>query len=134
MIAPADQLKVASTVVSLSTRHSVNVPSLSQLVPVSIAWSCVKPVPGTGNQLASTAPYVALSTEPNAASVAVMLVPPVWLFVAYWTIAPEPFVPDVSTFPNSTTDQFARCCAEAKVMVIGPVTGLAPIARNRTTP
>jgi hypothetical protein len=82
----------------------------------------------------TTTPYAILDDELNVLSVVEIVVPPVWLLVAYCTIAPEPFVPEVSTLPNSVIDQLQRDCAALNVIVTEPVVGLDPIARNSTTP
>jgi hypothetical protein len=75
-------------------------------------------------------PYVALSTDPNAANVTVNDDNGVPEFVTDCTTAPDPSVPDVSIPENSITDHVAAVCVSGTLIVIAPADGEAPSVRH----
>jgi hypothetical protein len=122
-------LHEASTVVSLSLRNSEAV-----RVPQQPVWATiVKPEPAVLALLLPSPknPAVAFPVPEKAESVTVKEVVEVAVFCADWTTAAEPFVPLVSTLPNSTIDQVQFVCVcPPKSKVTVPEEGEDPRARN----
>jgi hypothetical protein len=77
-------------------------------------------------------PAVAFEGSANAARVMDKAVPLSVLFVLFCTTAPEPLVPEVSTFPNWwMLHRQPVWVTPPKAMVTAPAVGAAPIALNR---
>lgn len=123
--------KVMSTVVSVDAFHSE---ATEQLTGVGCwSWIRVKPDPcvtALAVELANP-PYVALSALLKVPRVTTRAVPfTVPKLVAVTPIAPDPFVPVVSTPSYCVIDHEHRSGPAEWAMVTAPALGLAPMARK----
>lgn len=136
---PPDEYPIAPpkvTVVSLSALHSLKVFTSGVADPE--APKLVNPVPTVKLEESPfvAVPYVALLVSEKAASVTVKVAAAceASALVADWTIAPEPFVPLVSTPENwSTVMVHESCVFPPKLAVKAPAEGEAPNALNNVT-
>lgn len=126
--------------VSFVARNCVSRPPASAALAVTLACSSISVQPvsgvavGTADALKKpNAAHAPLFTEPNAASVAVIVAdaPETSLFVTVWTIAVAPLVPPVSTPSCSWIDHAQKFGVEACVIVTAPLPGEAVKPRHR---